>query len=89
MALGALRTQVAGQFLNHGLRVAVLGCIAGLALSAALARVLSGMLYGVAATDIPTWGGVVIIVLSISVIASLLPAIRAARMDPAQALREE
>lgn len=47
MALGALRMQVAGQFLNQGLRVSVLGCIAGLALSAALARVLSGMLYGV------------------------------------------
>jgi putative ABC transport system permease protein len=89
MALGALRMQVARQFLNQGLRVSGLGCIAGLALSAALAQVLSGMLFGVSATDVTTWGGVVVIVLSISVIASLLPAIRAARMDPMQALREE
>jgi len=89
MALGALRMQVAGQFLHHGLRVSVLGCIAGLALAAALARVLSGMLYGVSATDVTTWGGVVAIVLSISVIASLLPAIRAARTDPMKALRED
>jgi putative ABC transport system permease protein len=89
MALGALRMQVARQFLNQGVRVSGLGCIAGLALSAALAQVLSGMLFGVSATDVTTWGGVVVIVLSISVMASLLPAIRAARMDPTQALREE
>ena len=56
MALGALRMQVARQFLNQGLRVSGLGCIAGLALSAALAQVLSGMLFGVSATDVTTWG---------------------------------
>ncbi|MGH8335727.1 MAG: FtsX-like permease family protein, partial [Gammaproteobacteria bacterium] len=46
MALGALRIEIVRQFLSQGLRVAVLGCVAGFALAAALARILSGMLYG-------------------------------------------
>jgi putative ABC transport system permease protein len=89
MALGALRIAVVRQFLSQGLRISALGCIAGLALAAAFARTLSSMLYGVSATDLATLGGVAIIVLAVSVLASLLPAIRAARLEPMQALREE
>ena len=89
MALGALKVQVVRQFLTQGLMVTVLGCMAGLALATTFARMLSSMLYGVTATDAITLGGVVIIVLAVSVMASLLPAIRAARLDPMQALREE
>lgn len=89
MALGALRRQVVRQFLNQGLRIALLGCIAGLTLAAAFGRMLSGMLFVVSATDVGTLGGVVLIVLAVSVIASLLPAIRAARLDPIEVLREE
>jgi putative ABC transport system permease protein len=89
MALGALPTQVVRQFLNQGLRVSLLGCIAGLGLSAAFGRMLSGMLFGVSVTDAGTLAGVVLIVLAVSGIASLLPAIRAARLEPMQVLREE
>ena len=89
LALGALRTQVVGQFLGLGLRVAATGCIAGLLLAAALGRLLAGMLYGVSATDVATLAGVVAIVLAVSVIAALIPAMRAARIEPMQALREE
>ncbi|MGH9662292.1 MAG: FtsX-like permease family protein, partial [Bryobacteraceae bacterium] len=89
IALGASRMQVVRQFLNQGLRVSALGCIAGLALAAAFGRMLSGMLYGVSVTDVGTLGGVVVIVLAVSVMASLLPAIRAARLEPIRALREE
>jgi putative ABC transport system permease protein len=89
LALGALRAQVVRQFLGVGVRVAVLGCIAGLLFAAGFARLLSGMLYGVSTTDVVTVVGVVTIVIAVSVVASLIPAIRAARVEPMQALREE
>ena len=89
LALGAFRRQVVRQFLAQGLRVALLGGLAGLALATAFARLLSGMLYGVSASDPMTLGGVVILVLAVSAVASLLPAIRAARLEPMQVLREE
>lgn len=89
MALGALRGQIARQFLFQGLGVCLLACGAGLGLAVAFARVLSGMLYGVSPTDIATLFGVVLMVLSVAAIASLVPAIRAARVDPMVALRHE
>ncbi len=89
LALGALRTQIVGQFLAQGLRVSVAGCIAGIALAAAFTRLLAGMLFGVSAWDAATLTAVVILVLAVSVIASLLPAIRAARLEPMQVLRDE
>jgi predicted lysophospholipase L1 biosynthesis ABC-type transport system permease subunit len=89
IALGALRVDVVRQFVDQGLRVASCGCVVGLALAAAFARMLSSMLFGVSATDVVTLGGVVFIVLAVSVMASLAPAIRAARFEPMRALREE
>jgi putative ABC transport system permease protein len=89
LALGAMRTQVVRQFLGLGVSISVLGCVAGLLLAAGFGRLLSGMLYGVTATDAATVAGVVVIVLAVSVIASLIPAVRAARVEPMQALREE
>jgi ABC-type antimicrobial peptide transport system permease subunit len=89
LALGAMRAQVIRQFLGLGVRVAVLGCVAGLLMAAGFARLLSGMLYGVSANDAVTVGGVLSIVLAVTVMASLIPAIRAARVEPMQALREE
>jgi putative ABC transport system permease protein len=88
MALGALRAQVARQFLAQGLAITMLGCMAGLAFAIAFVRTLSSMLYGVSATDAITLGGVAVIMLAVSVLASLFPAIRAARLEPMQALRE-
>jgi ABC-type lipoprotein release transport system permease subunit len=61
----------------------------GLALTAAAGRLLSGMLYAVSVTDPATLGTVVVIVLAVAAMASLFPAIRAARLEPMQTLREE
>jgi len=89
MALGALRTEVARQFVAQGLRISGIGCIAGLALALTLTRLLSSMLYGVSATDTVTLIGVAVMVIAVSAAASLAPAIRAARLEPMRALREE
>jgi putative ABC transport system permease protein len=89
LALGALRGQVVRQFLGVGLRTAAAGSAAGLVLAAVFARLLSGMLFGVSATDGATAAGVLAIVLTVSGAASLIPAVRAARVEPMQALREE
>jgi putative ABC transport system permease protein len=89
MALGALRGQIVQQFLWQGLVVCLLGCVAGFALAAVSSRVLAGLLYGVSPTDIPTLGSVILLVLVVSAIASLVPALRASRVEPMQVLRDE
>jgi putative ABC transport system permease protein len=89
LALGALRPRIVGQFVSQGLLVSSLGCLAGLILAIAVKRFLSGMLYGVSATDPMTLASVAVLVLTVSFLASMLPAIRAARLDPMQVLRED
>ncbi len=89
LALGAVRSQIVGQFLMQGLWTAIAGCLAGLALALGFSRLLKGMLYGVSATDAATLAGVIAIVLGVSIAASLLPALRASRLEPMQVLRDE
>jgi putative ABC transport system permease protein len=89
MALGAVRRNIVAQFMMKALRVAGIACVAGLALSFAFTRVLSGMLYGVSPSDPVTIVSVIIIVFVVAALASFMPARRAARLDPMQTLREE
>ncbi len=89
LALGALQGQIVKQFLLQGLGVALLGCVAGWVLAAVFGRVLSGMLYGVTSSDVPTLTAVVLLVLVVAAVASLVPAIRAARVEPMNVLRDE
>jgi putative ABC transport system permease protein len=89
LALGALRGQIVTQFLWQGLAVCIAGCLAGFAFSAASTRLLAGLLYGVSPTDFPTLLAVILLVLIVAAAASLLPALRAARVEPMQVLREE
>jgi len=89
LALGALRGQIVKQFLLQGLGVAVIGCLVGWGLAVAGGRLLSGMLYGVSPSDLATLMSVVLLVLFVAAIASLVPAVRAARLDPMRVLREE
>jgi predicted permease len=89
LALGALRGQIVKQFLFQGLGVSLVGCAAGWALAAAFTRVLAGMLYGVSPTDAVTLVAVMLLVMIVAAISSLFPAIRAARVEPMQVLRDE
>lgn len=89
LALGALRSQIVARFLLQGMRVTMIGCIAGLALGFALTRFLTGMLYGVSTFDPVTYTGVAALVLCVASLASLAPALRAARTEPVEVLRDE
>ena len=89
LALGAVRAQIVRQFLAQGMRVSLAGCAAGLGLAGAFTKVLAGMLFGVSPWDAITMTGVIALVMAVSIAASLLPAARAARVEPMQVLREE
>ncbi|HKW56842.1 MAG TPA: ABC transporter permease [Candidatus Acidoferrum sp.] len=89
LALGALRGQIVKQFLWQGLAVCILGCLAGWALAFASSRLLADLLYGVSPTDLPTLSAVMLLVLGVAAAASLVPAVRASRLEPMQVLREE
>jgi putative ABC transport system permease protein len=89
LALGALRSQIVGRFLLQGLRAAAVGCAAGLALAAGLSHFLAAMLYGVSAVDPATYSSVVLLILLVAAVASLVPAVRAAWVEPVKVLREE
>lgn len=89
LALGAPRQRILAGFLFQGLRVAVLGCAAGLALGVLLSRFLRGMLYGVSTLDPVTYAAVLALLLLVAALASLAPALRAAFVEPVTVLREE
>ena len=89
LALGAVRADIIRHFLLQALRVVGAACAAGLALSLAFARVLSGMLYGVSPSDPLILSGVIGFVLIVATIAALVPATRAAFVAPMRALRED
>jgi ABC-type antimicrobial peptide transport system permease subunit len=87
MALGAGGREVQRMFLLNGLRTAVAGTVLGLAGSLALTRVLGSLLFQVQPFDPVTYVVAAIVILGVAVLASALPARRAARVDPVIALR--
>jgi ABC-type antimicrobial peptide transport system permease subunit len=89
MALGAPRVQVLRAMLLDGLRPALLGLVFGLAGSLAASRLLRGMLYQTAAIDPLIYAAVAITLLAVAAAACAVPAWRASRIDPMQALRTE
>jgi ABC-type antimicrobial peptide transport system permease subunit len=89
LALGARATTVAREVVRGALRLAVPGAALGIAGALALSRVMRGVLYGVSTTDLATFAGVPAVILGVALAASWLPARRAARVDPAAALRAE
>ena len=89
MALGATAAGVLKRFLSEGLAVATGGLIAGLSGAAAISRVLATLLVGVTPLDVQTFAGVLLMLLVVATLATLVPAFRAARVDPVRALRAD
>lgn len=87
MALGAQATQVAGLVVGQGVALALGGVAVGAALSLVAMRIVNGMLFGVTGHDPVTFAGVAALVLGVAVVASVVPAWRATRVDPLVALR--
>jgi predicted permease len=89
MALGALPAQVLQMILRESLKLVVFGALVGVALSVGATRWIASMLFGLPANDPITYGCVTLLLLAVATVACLLPARRAAKIDPMVALRAE
>lgn len=89
MALGSTPGQIKALVIRSGLRTALIGLLAGMAGAAALASTLRALLYGVAPLDPVVMAGVAALLLTIALIANYIPARRATRIDPLEALHHE
>lgn len=88
-AIGARPADLRMLVLRQGLRMAVIGLTAGVTASLAVMRYLRSLLYGMSERDPWIYAGAIVLAMGTATIACWLPASRAARVDPAQALREE
>ena len=88
-AIGATRAQIIGMILWQGLVKAVIGLVVGLVGAGLLSRYLTSLLFQVQPTDPVVYGGVAAVLLLVALLASYLPARRAAKIDPMVALRTE
>jgi putative ABC transport system permease protein len=89
LALGALRRSVVQQLIATSLRIVCTAAALGLVLALLFTRSLATMLYGVTPTDPPTLAGVLVLVVLVATLAAVIPATRAAFIQPMRALREE
>ncbi|HZE27237.1 MAG TPA: ABC transporter permease [Terriglobales bacterium] len=89
IALGANRSDILKLVLGQGLRISLVGLVVGLAIALGVTRVIAAMLYGVKPTDPVTFGGVSALLTAVALLASYLPARRAAKVEPLVALRYE
>ncbi len=89
VALGAPRKRVLRLVLRQGMVMSMAGVAIGLAGALALTRLLNAQLYQVSPTDPPTFGAVATVLTIVAIVATLGPALRATRVDPVVALREE
>jgi putative ABC transport system permease protein len=89
MALGARQKDVLRLVIGQGARIAFFGVAIGLAAAAALARLLSSLLFSVSASDPVTFAAVAVLLVAVALLACYIPARRALRVDPIIALRYE
>jgi predicted permease len=88
-ALGASRGQILRPVLRQGLVLAGVGVLLGAVAAAAITRLVAGLLYGVAPTDLAAFAGAALVLVAAAIAGSWIPARRAAAIDPASALRSE
>ncbi len=89
MALGANSTGVMRLVVQHALLLVAVGLIVGIGLAALMGRQMASMLYGISGTDLFAFGGTSLMLLLVASVASLVPALRATRVDPVRALKFE
>jgi hypothetical protein len=89
IALGARAGEVVRMFVSHGLMLAGIGVVIGLAAAFAATRLMASLLFEVSPVDPLTYGAVALTLAAATVLASYVPALRATGVDPAQALRAE
>jgi len=89
VAVGCTRQGVLTLILGHGIRLALYGIVGGVLCSLLLTRFIATLLYGVAVTDLPTFASVAGLVFGVALLAAAIPAWRATRIDPVQALRAD
>ncbi|HEV2183042.1 MAG TPA: FtsX-like permease family protein, partial [Candidatus Acidoferrales bacterium] len=89
LALGAQRADILKMVLLQGLSLAIAGAAVGLLGALIVARLMAGLLYGVAPTDPPTFLGVALLLTLVALAACYIPARRAMRVDPMVAVRYE
>lgn len=88
LAMGASPAGIRRLVLGQGGRLAVMGAVGGILLSLLAGRVLSSLLFGVRPYDVPTLAGVTLVLGAMALLASWLPARRAMRVDPLEAMRD-
>jgi len=89
IALGARRSKVVRQVVGQSVGIASVGVVVGLILALVLSRFIRSLLHGVVPTDPLTYSSVALVLFAVAVLASLIPAITASRVDPMESLREE
>jgi putative ABC transport system permease protein len=89
MALGARVEHVVRPVLGQGLWLIAAGAALGALASLWLGGFLSGLVFGIGTTDPATFGGVALLLMATALVASMVPALRAAHLDPASVLRSE
>jgi putative ABC transport system permease protein len=80
---------VLAMIVRRGLTLTIIGLAVGAAISTGMTRLLTGMLYGIRPTDLTTFATTAALLLLVSGVASIVPAYRAARLDPIRTLREQ